>query len=152
MDAIAPPPLPAPSAAPARPGPNDATHLRLLSICHYVMAGFIGLLSLFPVIYLVLGIGLIAGAMPAQGSLADSVGSKGIGWLFVGLAVLFICLGAAWASLLVHAGRCLVQRRRHTLCMVVAAIACTGMPLGTLLGVFTLVVLTRASVRNSFLS
>ena len=34
--------------------------------------------------------------------------------------------------------------------MVIAALECLSVPLGTLLGVFTLVVLSRPSVRDSF--
>jgi hypothetical protein len=48
------------------------------------------------------------------------------------------------------AGRFLARRRHHTFCMVIAAVACTFMPLGTVLGVFSLIVLSRESVRESF--
>jgi disulfide bond formation protein DsbB len=49
-----------------------------------------------------------------------------------------------------YAGRCLAQRRRYLLCMVVAGIACIFMPFGTALGVFTLVVLSRPAVKAAF--
>jgi hypothetical protein len=54
------------------------------------------------------------------------------------------------AALLAVAGRRLKQRRSHTFCLVVAGLTCMNMPLGTVLGVFTLVVLTRPGVREAF--
>jgi len=54
------------------------------------------------------------------------------------------------AVLMIIAGRFLAKRRHHTFCIVVAAIACLFMPFGTILGVFTLVVLMRDSVRLQF--
>ena len=41
-------------------------------------------------------------------------------------------------------------RRNWTFCMVVAGINCISLPLGTILGVFTLVLLTRDPARQSF--
>jgi hypothetical protein len=44
----------------------------------------------------------------------------------------------------------LSERRNPTFIMVIAAIQCLNMPLGTALGVFTIVVLQRASVKRLF--
>ena len=48
--------------------------------------------------------------------------------------------------------RFLVQRRNHRFCLVLAGVTCLFMPLGTILGVFTLIVLMRDSVQQSFQS
>ena len=48
------------------------------------------------------------------------------------------------------AGRYLLQRTHYTFCLVVAAIACLLMPFGTALGIFTIIVLMRPSVREMF--
>jgi len=47
-------------------------------------------------------------------------------------------------------GYCLMKRRARTFCMVMAGISCIAIPLGTILGVFTLIVLGRESVRRAF--
>jgi len=152
MDATAPPPLPSrvPAGSP-RVGQDDAAQLRLLSVLHYVMAGFTALFSLFPVIYLVLGIAVLSGVMPVDSSTASSPGEVQLmGWVFTGLGTVFFLGMLATAGLVGYAGRCLAREQRHTLCMVAAGVCCMFMPLGTLLGVFTLVTLTRASVRERF--
>ncbi len=152
MDATAPPPLPTrgPAGSP-RGGQDDAAQLRLLSVLHYVMAGFTTLFSLFPVIYLVLGIAVLSGVMPVDSSTASSPGEVQLmGWVFTGLGTVFFLGMLATAGLVGYAGRCLAREQRHTLCMVAAGVCCMFMPLGTLLGVFTLVTLTRTSVRERF--
>jgi hypothetical protein len=152
MEAIAPPPLPPRlPAAPPRGGQDEAAQLRLLSVLHYVMAGFTALFSLFPVIYLVLGIAVLSGAMPMDGSTASSPGEVQLmGWMFTGLGAVFFLGMLATAGLIGYAGRCLARSQRHTLCMVAAGVCCMFMPLGTLLGVFTLATLTRTPVRERF--
>ena len=73
-----------------------------------------------------------------------------VGWIFgvVGLALFAVLIGIALLKLLV--ARSLKQRRRRTLCMVVAVLCCLGVPYGTLLGAATIIVLTRASVMRRF--
>jgi len=46
--------------------------------------------------------------------------------------------------------RRLRQRRSWVFCIVVAALSCIGIPFGTALGVFTLLVLSRHSVKCMF--
>lgn len=151
MDAPAPPPLPPQRAALPAHGQDDAAQLRLLSVLHYVLAGFTALFSLFPVIYLVLGIAVLSGAMPVNSSTASSPGEvQLLGWVFTGLGTVFFAVMLALAALIAYAGRCLARAQRHTLCLVAAGLCCMFMPLGTILGVFTLVTLTRASVRERF--
>jgi hypothetical protein len=152
MDATAPPPLPTrgPAGSP-RGGQDDAAQRQLLSVLHYVMAGFTAMFSLFPVIYLVLGIAVLSGAMPVDSSTASSPGEVQLmGWVFTGLGTVFFLAMLATAGLVGYAGRCLAREQRHTLCMVAAGVCCMFMPLGTILGVFTLVTLTRTSVRQRF--
>ena len=52
--------------------------------------------------------------------------------------------------LLAVAGRRLAQRRSYMFCMVMAGVACMLTPVGTVLGVFTIIVLNRPSVRRLF--
>jgi hypothetical protein len=44
----------------------------------------------------------------------------------------------------------LTRRRRYTFCLVIAGLLCLWMPFGTILGVFTLVTLTKPPVRAQF--
>lgn len=126
---------------------RTSEHLRILSIFHYVFAGFalLGLLFVFGHHYLMtrmMSPGMWEGQAnpPPEGLLALFV------WVYALLGV-FCVLGAVLNFL---AARGLAQRRHWTLCAVVAGLNCLQMPLGTILGVFTLVVLTRDGVRAGF--
>ena len=132
MHSHAAPPVPADANA------QDIEHLRLLSIFHYVVAAITALFSLFPVIHLAIGLGLVSGRVDDTDPEAVMVG-----WVFVGIAIVF-------AGLLAYAGRCLAQNRRYTFCLVIAAISCMFIPFGTVLGVFTLVILVKPSVKQRF--
>jgi hypothetical protein len=73
------------------------------------------------------------------------------GWFMVGIALLFILAGWAFAVVVFLAGRFIASRKHYTFCFVVACIECMFMPFGTVLGVFTIIVLMRQSVKNLFL-
>lgn len=132
-------------STPARP--LDAEHLDLLGVFHYVVAALTALFALFPILHLVIGLGLLTGRLDEAQSPDEA---RLVGWVFVAVAIVLIVLGLACAALFAYAGRCLRARRRYTLCLVAAAIACMFVPFGTVLGVFTIVVLSRPGVRGMF--
>ena len=128
--------------------PEDVEHLRLLSIFHYVVAGMMALFALFPVIHLTMGLAMIV-APEKWGMKTPEEGM--VGWFFVAFASVFILFGWTLAACVAFAGRSLGQRRRYVFCMVVAALSCVMcMPFGTVLGVFTIVVLLRPQVKTAF--
>lgn len=74
---------------------------------------------------------------------------------FMGLVIviLFSCMilmGWTFAALTLIAGRCIARRRHWTFCFVWACVQCISVPFGTVLGVFTILVLNRASVKALF--
>ena len=125
---------------------EDFQHLRLLSIFHYVVGGIIGICGCFPIIHLTVGIAVVSGAMDDGGNGPPAA----FGWIFVCMAAFMISMfwGAAIAILL--AGGKLRDHTSHTFCLVVAAVECMFMPFGTVLGVFTIIVLVRPSVKELF--
>jgi hypothetical protein len=70
--------------------------------------------------------------------------------VFVGVGILIMLAVWALAALFGMAGRCLRRRTAYTFCFVMAVIVCSNFPLGTLLGVFTIVTLTRPHVKTAF--
>ena len=70
--------------------------------------------------------------------------------MFIAFASVFILCGLALATAIAFAGRNLQLQRRHTYCLVVAGLSCMLMPFGTVLGVFTLIVLLRPGVKVLF--
>jgi hypothetical protein len=135
--------LPPPDAVVA--GPQDFEQLRLLSIFHYVLGAITGLFSLFPLIHLGIGILLVTGRFEPR-----EPGAEMAGWMFIGIAACFIVCGLGLAVSMLLTGRYLGQRRRPLFCLIVAAIECMIMPFGTVLGVFTLIALTRPQIRALF--
>jgi hypothetical protein len=73
-----------------------------------------------------------------------------MGWLFIGGASLFIVLGWSYSIGMVIAGLRLRQRRAYIYCIIMAALSCASVPFGTCLGVFTIIVLVRPSVKQLF--
>lgn len=124
---------------------DDLQHLDLLSVFHYVVAGFAGLFALFPVFHLAMGIAMVVGGFGE-----DEPEATLVGWFFVLFAGAFMVAGGTLAALIFYAGRFLKQHTHYTYCLVVAGISCMLMPFGTVLGVFTIIVLMRPSVRELF--
>lgn len=125
---------------------QDLQHLQLLSIFHYVVAGLAGLFALLPVFHLVIGLMI---ATESVGGSDQEIGQV-IGWMFVAFASAFILGGLSFAVCLAVAGRFLARRSHYTFCLVMAGMACVFFPFGTVLGVFTLIVLVRPSVKAQF--
>lgn len=124
---------------------QDEQHLNLLGVFHYVLAGLTALTSLIFVLHIVLGILLATGTIEPHNSEAQFAG-----FLVGGVGFLVMTLMAAFAALIAYAGYCLRQHKNHTFCVVVAALLCLNAPFGTILGVFTLIVLFRDSARELF--
>ena len=127
---------------------QDLEHLRLLSIFHYVVAAFSGLCSLFPLIHLGIGIAMLTGRFPDGQRPDPSLGF--VAWIFILFAGAVIVCGLTFAFCLFLAGRYLANQRHYTFCLVMAGLACMFMPFGTVLGVFTIIVLIRPSVKELF--
>jgi hypothetical protein len=127
---------------------EDTQHLRLLSIFHYVVAGMLAVISMFPIIHLTLGIAIVAGAFDDidNGTPPPAI----FGWMFIVIPGTFILCGLAMAICSAIAGRRLSQSRGYMYCLVIAGLECMFMPVGTVLGVFTIIVLMRPTVRERF--
>ena len=124
---------------------QDSEHLKLLSIFHYVVAAMTALFACIPFIHFFMGLALATGAFPDTDPEAQPIGI--IIMVFDGL---FILAGWALAVLIAYAGRSLQTRRRYTYCLVMAGVECIFMPVGTVLGVFTIIVLLRDTVKELF--
>ena len=131
--------------SPERFADDDLAQLRLLSVFHYVVAGLMALVACFPLLYLVIGLLMATSRIGAEDD-----GSVVLGWLMASCGSFFAIVGFGFTLLVVLAGRSLAEHRRYTYCLVVAAILCLFAPFGTLLGVFSIIVLVRPSVRARF--
>lgn len=127
---------------------RDSEHLQLLSIFHYVWAGIGALFSCLGLLYLAMGVGL---AFLSISQLANTNAPPAfLGGIFAFLGGMIVILGWTYSALLFYSGRCLSRRKHHTFCMVMACFSCLQVPVGTALGVCTILVLQRPSVRELF--
>ncbi len=127
---------------------QDEQHLKLLAIFHYIVGGIIALFSCFPIIHLVIGIIMIIAPekMDSNGQPPPAF----IGWIFALVGGIIIVVGWILAGCVIAAGRFLTKRKHYLFCLVVAAIQCIFMPFGTVLGILTIIVLMRESVKEAF--
>jgi len=125
---------------------KDLEHLKWLSIGFYVYAGLTALFACFPFIHLAIGIAIVTGQLDE----GKNPPPAAFGWLFVGAASIFIVIGWAIAICSFLAGKYIKQQKHYTFIFVMAAVACMFAPLGTVLGVFTIIVLLRDSVKALF--
>lgn len=128
---------------------NDEEHLRLLAIFHYVVAGVGALFACFPLIHVAMGVMIVTGS----GSIAGPKGPPaGFGYLFIVIGATFVLIGWAAAVCTFVSGRFLARRRKRLFSFVMAAFLCMFVPFGTVLGIFTIIVLSRESVQRLYAS
>ncbi len=73
-----------------------------------------------------------------------------MGGMFAFLGVAIMILAWTMGAALFLSGRWLTEHRNWTFCLVVACLSMLNQPLGTILGIFTLIVLLRPSVKELF--
>jgi ABC-type amino acid transport system permease subunit len=129
-------------------GPMSASEkdtLHLLAVFHYVIAGLIALAASFPLIHLAVGVSLAVGGVSSEEPVMGSAGTT-----LAVIAALLITIGWGFAVFIFIAGKNLYRQTKYQLCMVGAGVVCIFLPLGTILGVFTLVTLQEDSVKQLF--
>jgi hypothetical protein len=128
---------------------RDEEHLDLLAIFHYVMAGLNVLGVCAGGVYVVVGLALAAGGVSQQGG-PDSGSMMLVGGGIAAVGLFVTALIGVWTFLTFLAGRKLAKRQGRIFIMVIAALQLLSIPMGTILGIFTLVVLSRPSVVAMF--
>jgi hypothetical protein len=123
---------------------DDDSHLKILSICFWIKGGLQIFGGIFALIYVVIGAAILADA----GS--KDPGAAVAGTVFAVIGVLVMILASTIAVLEFVTASSLAKRKRWTLCFVIACLSCLSVPLGTILGIFTIMVLQRPSVKAAF--
>ena len=129
--------------------PSDVEQLRWLTVFYYVTTALFGLFGCFPLIHLTVGLFMLFG--PSNTGPGGGPAPQLVGGIFIAAAVLIMAVGWSLAACQFAVARALERRRRHTFCVVVAGVtAAMCVPLGTALGVFTILVLMRPQVKAAF--
>lgn len=123
--------------------------LDLVSIFHYVLAALIYLKGATSFIFI--GIGTLAMA----GLLSDRPDDMHIGMLAIAMIfyvgpLFFLCLTWTLATLVLLAGKRINKRTNLAYCQIIAGLQCLCVPFGTILGIFTLITLTKSEAKDQF--
>ncbi|MDQ2800954.1 MAG: hypothetical protein M3Y13_15080 [Armatimonadota bacterium] len=130
----------------------DQENLKTLVTCHYVLAGITCLLNIVTGLYMIYHPGPIQPAALPNDPFADTIFSNSkMNSMFMVLGWFGLAFGLTLGAMTAYAGKCLQARKRYIFILVIAALNCAFiMPLGTVLGVFTFIVLSRPSVKELF--
>ncbi len=144
---------------------EDAEHLSALSIGHYIMAGLSALSAIPLVAYAFAGaklaeqltneMALTMGDISGQAGVDPLAGApmemmEDLGTLMITMTALGFLLAVVTAIGFFLVGLKLRQRQWWTFCYLSGWGECLLFPFGTLLGVFTIIVLSRPTVKRSF--
>lgn len=129
---------------------DDGEHIRLLSIFHFVVAG----LALIGLFFLLVHYLLMSSVFSNPGIWKSSRNTIPppkeffaiLIWFYFFLGGMLIAAGV----LNVLSGIFLHQRKHRIFSIVVGCLNCLHIPFGTVLGIFTIMVLSRSSVREAY--
>jgi hypothetical protein len=146
---LSPPPPPPAAESPLPVYNQDAEHLRLLSIFHYVVGGLGFLCGSFPLLHVALGLVMFF----SPETMNDGHGGpppKAFGLIFAVMGGVFVLMAWILSAFTIMSGKYISQRKKWTASVIIASVQCVCFPFGTVLGVFTLVVLLRPSVKQLY--
>jgi hypothetical protein len=143
------PPFVAQPPLPVLLTPQDEGNLNVLSVLFYVYAALVGLGALllagFAVVPALLIAGTVGSATPPGGPPPALIG--GVLLVVFGIIALFLAIKCV---LMILAGRAIGRRSSYVLVMVGACAALLNLPLGTALGICTIVMLQKPAVKAAF--
>jgi hypothetical protein len=146
--------------------------LNLLAIFHYILGGIVGLLSCAPLLFAVLGLILCLAGMRPEAHKGGFVVAFGL--LFIIIGLVYAVLGWATAICMFITARNLKRKKRYRFCFGMVCLECIFVILLTLaiqigvmtfkepfgclwlmlppliLGIFTIIALSKKSVRATF--
>ncbi|NTU41816.1 MAG: hypothetical protein HGA78_01935 [Nitrospirales bacterium] len=130
---------------------QDSQHLKVLSVLHYVV-GCLGIVaSCLPLLHIAMGVTMLRSpALFARDS--GPPPPPFLGWILISIGLFFILFGMAMSIGILLSGRYISRRRGYLYSFVIACIECVFFPFGTALGVFSIVVLSRPSVKELYRS
>ena len=117
---------------------------------HHRRSGRAVLLS--PLIYTTIGAVFIFVAWYGTRKPGEELPPEFLGWMFAMIGSVLFLIGLTMAICILIAGRSIALHKRYSFAFVMARIERLFIPFGTILGVFTIVVLSRESVKGLFCS
>jgi hypothetical protein len=142
--------LPMENLPPAHQAYEDAEQLKLLAVFHYVLAGLLVVGGCLMAAYFAFAGYMATEILKAMPPSAGPPPPSGVGWFFGAMGAAVTLAAVTFAALHFMCARWLGARRNRSFCFVVACLSCILFPFGTILGIFTILVLQRGSVQALF--
>jgi hypothetical protein len=132
--------LPPTDREPSNPAPQpNEDYLKILSICHYILGIVMLCFSSFSLLY------IFVGAMMMKQAKSDE--ERMIGIIFIIISACVALVSYTIDILMIAAGYYLSRRKKHKFCLIVSCMELIIVPFGTVLGVFTLIVLLKPEIK-----
>jgi hypothetical protein len=128
----------------------DGEQLRILRMCFFVAAGLAAFAGLLGILYMFIGVFMFSAIPQMTQQSGQPEFPDFIGKFFGAFGLIFAVVFFTIAVLQFLTAQRLKARRSRTFCMVIAALTCLYIPVGTFLGICTLMVLGRESVLRTF--
>jgi len=123
-------------------------HLKIISIFNYVVGGLAAVIYSIPLIHMMIGIAMMTISGSVKGN--EGVPLAILGMFFAVIGAIIVLIGWSFAVLIILTGVFIHNRRHYTFCLVMSGIECMFFPFGTLLGVFSIILLAKPEVRALF--
>jgi uncharacterized membrane protein YGL010W len=120
--------------------------LNLLATFHYIVGGIGVFMACLPLIHLTIGIAMLNGSIPMNNN-QNEISPNLVGVIFIVMGSLFFVIGQCVAWLTIYSGKQIKARKKHTFSFVLGCVLCMFMPFGTILGVFTIILLSKQEVK-----
>ena len=129
---------------------EDIRYLNLLAVFHVIVAGIVGLLSCLPLMNLFIGVPMLEDVPYAlsQGEFFSQTTLAPL--MFILLPVGMAVVSWMFAIAIALNGYYIRKRQWLTYCLAIGGIESIFMPFGTVLGAFTIILLTKPNVKNLF--
>jgi hypothetical protein len=128
---------------------KERQYLGWLAYGFYAMSALFILFALFSVVFLVFGVLFLTTDVLEEAGNPEHAAYV-FGALNILVSLLFFAGGAVLAFLTFRMGRNLQRRENYKFCLIAAIVICLFSPFGLILGILTIVVLTREPVRDLF--
>ena len=127
---------------------KEASYLNSLAIAHYAVGAVMMLFACIPLIHFSIGLAFVIGG--DQGwfeNQGEEAPPEFIGWMFMAIGALLFLIGQTVAISVIVSGLLLKKRVKYMFSFVLACVACLFMPFGTVLGIFTIIVLIKPEAK-----
>ena len=120
---------------------EDVEQLGTLAIFHYILGGVVAFFSCMP-----LGNVAMGALILVFGKTSEHI----VGFILIGIGSFLVAMGWSLATCILITARKLSKRTKYKFCFAIACVECLLGPFGTVLGVFTILALNKASVKAAF--